>query len=101
MFQVAIAIAAVSVLAKRRRFWYVALISSVVGVGFLGQGLISMKKLQGEKVAEAQETKESARPSGSAAGETACCRGTAAKRPGSRLAKRLPRANTLPPRAEK
>jgi hypothetical protein len=40
MFQVAIAIAAISVLTRRRRFWYVALCFGAIGVAFLAQGLI-------------------------------------------------------------
>ena len=39
MFQVAIAIGAISVLTKRREFWFVALTFGVIGVGFLIWGL--------------------------------------------------------------
>lgn len=39
MFQIAIAIAAISVLTKRTRYWYVALAFASVGVFFLCQGL--------------------------------------------------------------
>ena len=38
MFQIAIAVAAISVLTKRTRFWYVALAFAVVGLFFLVQG---------------------------------------------------------------
>jgi hypothetical protein len=38
MFQIAIAVAAISVLTKRTRFWYVALGFAVVGLFFLVQG---------------------------------------------------------------
>jgi hypothetical protein len=41
LFQVAIAVSAVSVLTRRRGFWYVGLAFGVVGVGFLIQGLIA------------------------------------------------------------
>lgn len=40
MFQVAIAIAAISVLTRRRRFWFVSLAFGVVGLGFLVQGFL-------------------------------------------------------------
>lgn len=40
LFQVAIAIAAIAVLTKRRRFWMVALAFGVGGLGFLLQGLL-------------------------------------------------------------
>ena len=40
MFQVAIAIGAISVLTKRREFWFVSLTFGAVGVGFLVWGLI-------------------------------------------------------------
>jgi len=39
MFQVAIAVGAISVLTKRRAFWYVCLAFGAVGVGFLVWGL--------------------------------------------------------------
>jgi acetyl/propionyl-CoA carboxylase alpha subunit len=39
MFQVAIAIGAISVLTRRREFWFVCLAFGVVGVGFLMWGL--------------------------------------------------------------
>jgi hypothetical protein len=38
MFQVAIAVAAISVLTKRRRFWLISLIFGVIGIAFLIQG---------------------------------------------------------------
>ncbi len=41
MFQVAIAIGAVSVLTKRREFWYVCLAFGALGIGFLIWGLVS------------------------------------------------------------
>jgi hypothetical protein len=41
-FQVTIAIGAVAVLTKRRRFWLVSLVSGVVGLGFLGSGLFQL-----------------------------------------------------------
>jgi hypothetical protein len=40
LFQVAIAVSAVSVLTKRRPFWYLGILFGVVGLGFLVQGLI-------------------------------------------------------------
>jgi Domain of unknown function (DUF4337) len=40
LFQVAIGIAAISVLTRRRRFWFVALAFGLGGVGFLLQGLL-------------------------------------------------------------
>jgi hypothetical protein len=40
MFQIAIAIAAISVLMKRRRFWYIALGFGATGAFFLAQGLL-------------------------------------------------------------
>ena len=40
-FQVSIAISAISVLTKRRRFWFVSLGFGVVGIGFLIQGLLA------------------------------------------------------------
>ena len=43
LFQVAIAIAAVSVLAKRRKFWYVGMAAAVIGIGFLVQGYLRMR----------------------------------------------------------
>jgi alkaline phosphatase len=41
MFQVGIAISAISVLTKRRRFWYVGIAFGVIGVGFFIQGLLT------------------------------------------------------------
>jgi hypothetical protein len=41
MFQVAIAVGAIAVLTKRRRFWYVSLAFGLVGVAFSLQGLLS------------------------------------------------------------
>lgn len=41
MFQVAIAVSAISVLTKRRRFWYVGLAFGGVGVVFFVQGLLT------------------------------------------------------------
>ncbi len=43
LFQVAIALAAVSVLTKRRRFWYFALLISVAGGYFVTEGMIRSK----------------------------------------------------------
>jgi len=40
LFQVAIGIAAIAVLTRRRRFWFVALAFGLGGVGFLLQGLL-------------------------------------------------------------
>jgi Domain of unknown function (DUF4337) len=40
LFQVAIAVSAISVLTRRRRFWYVGIAFGVVGLGFLVQGLL-------------------------------------------------------------
>ena len=39
MFQVAIAVGAISVLTKRREFWFVSLVFGAIGVGFLIWGL--------------------------------------------------------------
>jgi hypothetical protein len=39
LFQVAIAIAAISILTKKRRFWFVSLAFGLGGIGFLIQGL--------------------------------------------------------------
>lgn len=39
LFQVAIAIAAISVLSRRKRYWYVSLGFATVGLGFVVQGL--------------------------------------------------------------
>ena len=41
MFQVAIAICAISVLTKRRAFWFVSLAFGAIGVGFLIWGLVT------------------------------------------------------------
>jgi hypothetical protein len=41
LFQIAIAIAAISALTKRRTFWFVSLVFGLVGVVFLCQGLIA------------------------------------------------------------
>ena len=40
MFQVAIAISAISILTRRRAFWWVCIGFGVVGLGFLSQGLL-------------------------------------------------------------
>jgi hypothetical protein len=40
LFQVAIAVSAVSVLTRRRPFWYLGIAFGVLGVGFLIQGLL-------------------------------------------------------------
>ncbi len=39
LFQVAIAIAAISVLTRRRRFWYLGIAFGTIGLGFLVQGV--------------------------------------------------------------
>jgi hypothetical protein len=41
MFQIAIAIGAISVLTKRRRFWVVSLVFGAVGIVFLALGLVA------------------------------------------------------------
>lgn len=41
MFQVAIAVSAIAVLTKRRRFWYVGMAFGVIGVAFFVQGLLT------------------------------------------------------------
>ena len=41
MFQVAIAVGAISVLTKRREFWFVCLAFGAIGVGFLIWGLVA------------------------------------------------------------
>lgn len=40
MFQVAIALCAISILTKRLQFWYLALLGGVVGIVFVVQGLL-------------------------------------------------------------
>ena len=40
MFQVAIAVSAISVLTGQRRFWFVGIAFGVIGLAFLVQGLI-------------------------------------------------------------
>ena len=40
MFQIAIAIAAISALTKKRRYWFVSLVFGLVGVVFLVNGLM-------------------------------------------------------------
>ena len=57
MFQMAIAIGAISVLTKRRGFWYVSLILGAVGLYFELTGYVSIPKHEahGEKVAEHTE----------------------------------------------
>ena len=40
LFQVAIAIGAISVLTKRRAFWFVSITFGVIGAGFLARGLL-------------------------------------------------------------
>jgi hypothetical protein len=41
MFQIAIAIAAISALTKRRRFWFVSLIFGLAGAVFLALGAMA------------------------------------------------------------
>lgn len=41
MFQVAIAVAAISALTRRRRFWFVSVCFGVAGIAFLLQGLLA------------------------------------------------------------
>jgi len=41
LFQVAIAIGAISVLTKRRAFWFVSITFGVIGTGFLAWGLVT------------------------------------------------------------
>ncbi len=41
LFQVSIAIAAISVLTRRRRFWFVGIVISLLGLGFFIQGLFA------------------------------------------------------------
>jgi hypothetical protein len=41
LFQVAIAVSAIAVLTKRKRFWFVGLVFGLIGVGFLVQGLLT------------------------------------------------------------
>jgi len=43
LFQVAIAVAAISVLTRRRRFWYTSLGFGVVGLAFMVQGLFLIR----------------------------------------------------------
>jgi Domain of unknown function (DUF4337) len=40
MFQIAIAIAAISALTKKRRYWFVSLVFGLIGAFFLGTGLM-------------------------------------------------------------
>ncbi len=69
MFQVAIAVAAISVLTKRRRFWYAALVASVIGTAFLGQGLFRMKAAADAEKAESAEVEGGGAKEGGAAKE--------------------------------
>jgi hypothetical protein len=41
MFQIAIAIAAVSALTRKRRFWFVSLVFGLAGLVFLVLGLVA------------------------------------------------------------
>lgn len=41
LFQVAIAISAISILTKRKSFWYLGILFGLVGIGFLTQGLLT------------------------------------------------------------
>jgi hypothetical protein len=41
MFQVAIAVGAISALTRRRRFWYASLVFGLLGAAFLAQGLLT------------------------------------------------------------
>ncbi len=43
LFQVAIAIAAIAILTRLRRFWYVALLFGTLGLGFLAQGVFLIR----------------------------------------------------------
>ncbi len=58
MFQVAIAVAAISVLTKRKRFWYTGLVASAIGLVFLSQGLLHMQRLRAEEAATATSAAE-------------------------------------------
>jgi len=43
-FQVAIAIAAIAVLTKQRRFWFVGLVGAVIGTWFLVEGIVTFHR---------------------------------------------------------
>jgi len=49
MFQIAIAVAAISVLTKRTRFWYVGLAFGAAGVFFLLQGWLFPHLFEGAR----------------------------------------------------
>jgi hypothetical protein len=71
MFQVAIAVAAISVLTKRRPFWYTGLVASLIGIIFLSQGLIRMKRLEAESAETSSEAGANAAEKPSSAGHPA------------------------------
>ncbi len=82
LFQVAIAVAAMGVLTRRRFFWYLGLLVSVGGVVFLGQGLVHMRaeaavasqveaSQAGEKPAKAAGHERAKEETAHASGETA------------------------------
>jgi Domain of unknown function (DUF4337) len=54
MFQVAIAVAAISVLTKRRGFWFAGLAASLVGLAFLSQGAIKIHQHQEVEIEESE-----------------------------------------------
>lgn len=45
MFQVAIAVSAISVLVRRRLFWFISLGFAVIGIAFLAQGIVTYGRL--------------------------------------------------------
>ena len=59
LFQIAIAIGAISVLTKRQVFWGASLVFGAVGVFFLAQGLISQWQHAEPKAAAQSELRES------------------------------------------
>ncbi|HLX60529.1 MAG TPA: DUF4337 domain-containing protein [Planctomycetota bacterium] len=69
MFQIAIAIGAISVLTKKKPFWFVSLIFGLAGLGFLGYGAISIPKVP-EHAEHGKEAPEKAKEgAGKEAGE--------------------------------
>jgi hypothetical protein len=64
LFQVAIAVGAISVLTHQRKFWYVSLAFGVGGIFFLTQGVIDSNKPAGHGDYAAKTESSEAKPSG-------------------------------------
>jgi hypothetical protein len=87
MFQVAIAVAAISVLTKRRGFWFTGLAASLIGLAFLSQGAIHIHNHK-----EVEEESESAEKS--SGGEKKG--GEKAEKAGAEKAEKAGKAETAP-----